>query len=123
MVSVSKDMQLRKLPLAAKERVDNFPEIVSGICGQVMNGAETLDEVTAAHAVEHGISRFKHGYRADLIVTESRLLQREISHFLQRNLLAIDLSTLISDVMSIADLISAATEEAIRSFNARSQAA
>ncbi len=123
LVSVSEDMQLRKLSLVAKERIDNFPEIVAGICGQVMNGAETLDEVSAAYAVEHGISRFKHGYRADLIVTESRLLQREISHFLQRNLLAIDLSTLISDVMSIADLISAATEESIRSFNARSQAA
>jgi|SRR5947209_1692172 len=82
-----------------------------------------LDEATAAYAAEYGISRFKSGYRADLIVTESRLLQRQVSYFLQQNLLAIDLSPLISDVMSIADLISIATEQSIRSFNAQSQAA
>lgn len=123
LLSVSKDIQLRKLSLVAKERIDNFPEIVAGICGQVMDGSDVLDKATAAYAAEHGISRFKHGYRADLIVTESRLLQREIRYFLQQNLLAIDLSTLISDVMSIADLISISTEESIRSFNAQSQAA
>jgi ActR/RegA family two-component response regulator len=123
MVAVSKDIQLEKLPLDAKERINNFPEILAGVCGQLMNGSEDLDEATTVYAVEHGISRFKHGYRADLIVTESRLLQREVCYFLQQNLLAIDLSTLISDVMSIADLISGATEESIRSFNAQSQAA
>jgi len=80
-------------------------------------------EATTAYAAEHGISRFQHGYRADLIVTESRLLQRQVSYFLQQNLLAIDLSTLIFDVMSIADLNSLATEQSIRSFNAQSQAA
>jgi len=123
LVSISKDIQLRKSALDAKDRIDNFPEILAGVCGQVMNGSGGLDEATTAYAIEHGISRFKRGYRVDLIVTESRLLQREISHFLQQNLLAIDLSTLITDVMSMADLMSAATEESIRSFNAQLQAA
>jgi hypothetical protein len=40
-----------------------------------------------------------------------------------QNLLGIDLSTLIPELMSIADLISIAIEESIRSFNAQSQAA
>jgi hypothetical protein len=40
-----------------------------------------------------------------------------------QNLLGIGLSTLIPDVMSIADLISIAIEESIHSFNAQSQSA
>lgn len=123
LMASSKDIQLNKLSLDAKDRIGNYAEILSGICARLNKGFESLDEETAAYAVEHGISRFKRGYRADLIVTESRLLQREISHFLQENLLAIDLSTLIYDVMSMADLISVATEESIRSFNAQLQAA
>lgn len=119
----SKDAQLNKLLLDAKDRIGNFPELLAGICGRLSNGFESLDEETAAYAVEHGISRFKRGYRADLIVTESRLLQKEISYFLQQNLLAIDLSTLIYDAMTMADLIAAAIEESIRSFNAQLQAA
>jgi len=123
LVSVSGDEQLNKLPLDAKERINNLPEILAGVCGQVMNGSATLDEATVGLAAEHGASRFNAGYRAELILTESRWLQRQISHFLQQNLLAIDLSTLIPDVMSVADLITVATEESIRSFNTQALAA
>jgi len=117
LVAVAKDEQLRKLPLDTKERINNLSEILAGVCGQVMNGSATLDEATARLAAEHGVSRFDAGYRAELILAESRWLQRQIGHFLQQNLLAIDLSTLIPDVMSIVDLLTVATEESIRSFN------
>ncbi|HEY6252444.1 MAG TPA: response regulator [Candidatus Angelobacter sp.] len=123
LVSLSRDVQLRNMLLDTKDRIDNFPEILAGVCGQVMNGSLALDEPTATYAAQHGVRRFRRGYRAEQILTEARLLQRRISCFLQENLLAIDLSTLISDVMNIADLLSVATEESIRSFNTQLQVA
>ena len=50
---------------------------------------------------------------------ESRLLQREIAFVLQQNLLAIALSTSISDVMKTADLIPIAAQESIKAFHKR----
>src|SRR5947209_6851809 len=94
-------LTLGKMSLASSQAETNF-----ALSAAIHQRAETN-----ALYFEHGISRFKCGFRADLILTESRLLQREISHFLQQNLLATDLSTLIPDVMSIADLVSVAIEE------------
>src|SRR6266481_225552 len=49
LVAVSKDVQLKKVSLDAKERIDNFPEILAGVCGQLINGSDGLDEATAAY--------------------------------------------------------------------------
>jgi ActR/RegA family two-component response regulator len=123
-VSAQEDGQLQKLLLAHEDRIGKFREILAGICAQVMRGPEAiLDATVAILAAQHGMARFKHGYRPDLIVAESRLLQQQISQFLQQNLLGIDMSTLIADVMSIADLITNTTEQAIRVFSEEMQAA
>jgi len=124
MSASSEEKQLHNLLLAHEADSGKIREILVGVCAQVMRGSgPTLDETVATLAVQHGMSRFKHGYRPDLVVAESRLLQRQISQFLQQNLLGIDMSTLIADVMSIADLITNATEQAIRVFSKDIQAA
>ena len=98
-------------------------EILTGICGQVIKGQDTLDEIAAVFALEHGVSRFRLGYRADFIITETRILQQVISRFFQENILAVDLSSLIPDVMHIAEMISMATEQSLRSFHEQVEAA
>jgi len=80
--AVSKDPQLKSLSLDPKQCIDGYPKILADICDQVMLGSPDLDESTAALAVQHGISRFNRGYRTDLILTECRLLQRQIGLFL-----------------------------------------
>lgn len=109
--------------LAAKDQLDSFPELLAGICNQVMHGKDVLAPATRAIAAQHGLARFESGLRTELIVLETRLLQREIARVLQENLLVIDLSTLIQDVMNIADLVAISAEESIRSFNEQSLAA
>ncbi len=122
--SAQEDGKLHKLLLAHEDPMGKLREILAGICAQVMRASGTvLDAAVATLAAQHGLTRFKHGYRPDLIVAESRLLQQQISHFLQQNLLGIDMSTLIADVMSIADLITNTTEQAIRVFSDQMQAA
>jgi ActR/RegA family two-component response regulator len=115
--SISEHAELKETQISPREQIDSVPEILSGICGQAMKGEDKLDETTESFAVEHGISCFKRQYRADFILTETRLLQRAISRFFQENLLAIDLSSLIADVMRVAELITIATEQSLRSFH------
>ena len=99
-----------------------MPEIIAGACRLVLRGKSFLDETTAAHGAEHGKSRYRQGYSADMIRVEIRLLQQAISQFLQENLLALDTGTLITDIMVVADLIGAASEPALYSFNPHSRA-
>lgn len=114
--AVEEHSELKRIGLSRKERIDSIPDVVTALCGQVLHGSDLLDETTAAYAMEHGAERHKQGYKAEFIITESRLLQRTVTQFFYENMLALDLSTLISDVMGIADLIVTASEVSLRSF-------
>jgi len=115
--------ELTKVSLSPKERLDSVPEIIAGACSLVVRGKSFLDESTAAHGTEHGKSRRRQGYSADMIRVEIRLLQQVIGQFLQENLLELDTRTLIVDIMIVSDLIGAASERSLRSFNSQFQAA
>ncbi len=115
LIAMSEIPEFRNLPV--KDQLDNVPDILTGICGQILSDQCVLDPTTRSFAAQHGLLRFRGGSRAEFIVLEIRLLQRETAFVLQENLLAIDLSTLISDTMKIADLLAEAAEESIRSFN------
>jgi YesN/AraC family two-component response regulator len=122
LIKIREIPELRKIPLSPKERLDSVPEIIAGACSLVLRGKSFLDEITAAHGTEHGQSRHRQGYSADMIRVEIRLLQQAISQFLQENLLALDTGTLITDIMVIADLIGIASERSLDSFTSQSLA-
>jgi DNA-binding response OmpR family regulator len=70
----------------------------------------------SAYATEHGMLRFSQGYSIEMIVDESRLLQVSIFHGLHNNLRCVDLSTLLVDVMTIADEVDSQLRESIGSY-------
>jgi ActR/RegA family two-component response regulator len=119
LLEVNGHSELKELRISADACLGSVPNILSAICGQVLKGQEVLGVTTLAYATEHGISRLKQGYRAEWILTESRLLQRTIIRFFQEHMLALDLSTLISDLMHISDLIATASELSLRSFHGK----
>ena len=102
--------------MTRQERLHNLPQLLQEICAQVLKGEDVLQHKGTEISMRHGEQRFQKGYRPELVLTETRLLQREISVLLQEHLLGIDLSTLIVDSMRIADLLSVATERAIHAF-------
>jgi DNA-binding response OmpR family regulator len=56
-------------------------------------------------SVQHGADRYRQGYSTAMVVEESRYLQVSIFETLQINLLSLDFSVVLSDVMVIADEI------------------
>jgi hypothetical protein len=80
-----------------------------------------VDELTdegrkAAAAI--GRQRYEQGYTIPMIVAEARILQRLVTNTLQRNLLRMDMSTLISDMVQVGEALNALLESSIRAFEA-----
>ena len=67
-------------------------------------------------AAEHGMLRYTQGYSVEMIVDESRLLQVSIFHALHNNLHRVDLSTLLIDVMTIADEVDSQLKQSIGGY-------
>lgn len=109
--------ELAALALAPQERAANLPEIVRNIPARLrdVREVEAIDRISPA-AVALGQRRYRQGYTAPLILQESRLLQVSIFETIQRNLATIDFTTVLPDVMIIADEVDSQFNQAVASF-------
>ncbi len=64
-------------------------------------------------AFSSGILRRKQGYTFPMVVEESRILQVSIFNTLQNNLGRVDFSTVLLDVMTIADEVDSQLKQAM----------
>ena len=76
----------------------------------------TAKALTSIAAREHGVLRRMQGYGVAMLVTESRMLQVSIFRTLQNNLPSVDISTVLLDVMAIADEVDSQLEQAVLGF-------
>jgi DNA-binding response OmpR family regulator len=111
--AASKDVRLSRIPLSKKERVDHLPGVLEELAERV--AAERFQSADGAldAARLHGRLRAEQGFRPRDIVIEAKLLHHIISIMLQENLLVIDLSTLISDMMRIGASLHDQTEQSL----------
>ena len=111
--AASKDEVLSRIPLSKKERVDHLPGVLEELAERV--DAERFESADGALDASrlHGRLRADQGFRPRDIVIEAKLLHHIISITLQENLLTIDLSTLISDMMRIGASLHDQTEQSL----------
>jgi len=76
----------------------------------------TATALTSTAAREHGILRRMQGYSVAMMVEESRMLQVSVFRTLQLNLAIVDFSTVLLDVMAIADEIDSQLKQAVLGF-------
>jgi len=76
---------------------------------------DAIDTPCAA-AVAHGKLRYRQGYSAPLIVQESRILQVCIFETIERNLASVDFTSVLPDIMIIADEVDSQLKQTIESF-------
>jgi CheY-like chemotaxis protein len=109
--------ELAVLALAPQERTANLPEIVRSIPSRLrdVREIEAIDRLSPA-AVALGKLRYCQGYTAPLILQESRLLQVSIFETIQRNLATVDFTTVLPDIMIIADEVDSQFKQTIASF-------
>lgn len=111
-----RDPGLSRVPLPRNERTDHLPAILAELADRVDSQRFETDEEARKAARKHGSQRRQQGYNAHQIVLEARLLHGIISRILESQMLSIDLSTLISDMMHVGEGLNEQLEESVRAF-------
>jgi len=109
-----KDPEVGKIEISDVQRKDHVPRVLLNAV-KIARGEEISEQDRSA-ASDHGIMRRKQGYTVPLLIRETRLLQTTVSRCVQNNLLVIQISYLISDMISIRETIEILLEEAARAF-------
>lgn len=113
----SSDPAFQEIPMSRKERIDHLPILLKDLVRRLERDDTGSDRESARSAAAHGRKRREQGYSATLMVQESRLFYRVIANRLQQNLLDLDISTVIPDLIRISDVLNEMLQESIREFH------
>jgi DNA-binding response OmpR family regulator len=102
MMVVEKNEELTAIPLSNHDRTGHLPHLIADVVRRLRLLPNTKPPASLA-AHDHGVLRQRQGYTVAMIVEESRILQVCIFNTLQNNLARVDFSTVLLDVMTIAD--------------------
>jgi hypothetical protein len=112
---VEQDAELTCIPLSRLERTGHLPKLLRDLIVRLRLDSGLKAPVSIA-ARDHGEMRLRQGYTATMVVEESRILQVSIFSTLQRNLVGVDFSKLLLDVVTIADEVDSQLKQAMFSF-------
>jgi hypothetical protein len=115
MSRVERNVELTAVPLNYQERTGHLPLLVDDLVRRLRLVPNSPIPVSLA-AREHGVMRRSQGYTAPMVVEESRILQVSIFGTLQNNIGSVDFSTLLLDVMTIADEVDSQLKQAMLGF-------
>src|ERR1700682_497137 len=101
--------------LTYQERTGHLPLLLGDVVRRLRLAPTAKSPISRA-AREHGILRRKQGYTVPMVVEESRILQVSIFNTLQNNLGSVDFSTVLLDVMTIADEVDSQLKQAMLGF-------
>lgn len=107
--------ELTAISLTYQERTGHLPLLLNDLVRRLRLPPEAESPISRA-AREHGLLRRKQGYTVPMVVEESRILQVSIFNTLQNNLGSVDFSTVLLDVMTIADEVDSQLKQAMLGF-------
>jgi PAS domain S-box-containing protein len=110
------DPEVAAIPLTREERIDHLPELLGEVIGRMEEQRDTLSAKAAEAARKHGRARYEQGYTIPQILFETRVLQQVLSATIQRDVLSLDLSTLVPDIFQTGESLEAALEISIRAY-------
>jgi ActR/RegA family two-component response regulator len=114
LVSIRKDPELARTRLSDAQYTDHVPRVLEAALKVSQGKAISGEDLRAAR--DHGALRRKQGYAAPLMIRESRLLHDAIATCLRVNLLAVEISYLIMDLISIHRTQQVLLEESVAAF-------
>lgn len=121
--AVEKHPDIAKVRVSKKQRADHLDIFLDDLAHQVESGNPHSSAKGERGAMKHGEDRQRQGYTIPQLVVEARCLQSVISAILQENLLAIDISTLVPDILRLGEGLNVLLETSIRSFENRARTA
>ena len=118
---IQRGEKMASIPMDYEHRCRHLPQVFRELIHRLQSsqivGSEGRVSIAAA---KHGLDRQRQGYTAAMLVEESRMLEVSIFQTLQNHLASIDFSSVLTDVMVIADEIDSQLSQAIASYVAES---
>jgi hypothetical protein len=114
---VEKESELTCIPLSFEDRTGHLPLLLGDVIARLRLDAATRAPISLA-AGTHGDLRRKQGYTVAMAVEESRLLQVSIFSLLHKEAKRLEFSTLLPDVVTIADEVDAQLKQQMLRFMA-----
>ena len=106
--------ELMSVSLSEADRTDHVPALLNEAIARARGQGIAAGLESAA--AKHGIARYKQAYSVPMLIAEARLLQEVVGQCVQRNLLRVDMTNLLSDLGSIESTIVAELEASARAF-------
>jgi len=104
------------VPLSKEQRTGHLPKLLHELVQRLRVPRSLGTKAVSEAAAEHGKIRRSQGYSFPMIVEESRILQVSIFDTLQKNLSTVDFSSLLIDIMTIADEVDSQLKQTLVSF-------
>jgi DNA-binding response OmpR family regulator len=115
MSRVERNDQLTAILLTRQERTGHLPLVLGDLVRRLRLAPDAKVPISSAARLHGGLRRAQ-GYTVAMVVEESRMLQVSIFNTLQNNLGSVDFSTVLLDVMTVADEVDSQLEEAVLGF-------
>ena len=115
---VCREPELTLVPLSDEARTGHLPKLLQEVVERLRKPRALGTKAVSEGAALHGNIRKSQGYSVPMLIEESRILQVSIFETLQKNLATVDFSSLLLDVMTIADEVDSQLKQTIRSFMA-----
>lgn len=117
---LNNDVDLAAIRLSETEQKDHVPDLLRESMNRARGIDLTADNIRAA--AQHGATRRKQGYTVPLLVREANILQSVLGNCIQQNLLEVNVSYLVPDMILIYKTIQTELEVSIREFLATEDA-
>ncbi len=115
-------VEVGSLRLSDQELVDNVPAMIGELIG-VLESSGGLFPDRMGRSAEHGRVRRNQGFELPTLITEYGVLQQLLLRAIQDNLLAVDVSNVINDILQIEDVSARQLREAVEAFTSTSKIA
>lgn len=112
---VESNEELTAVALSSQERTGHLPLLMGDLVRR-LRLVPTTQALISRAAREHGAMRRMQGYTIAMVVEESRILQVSIFETLQNSLGKVDFSTVLLDVMAIADEVDSQLKQTVLGF-------
>jgi ActR/RegA family two-component response regulator len=112
--------ELASVEISDKQRIDHLPHLIAELADRLDEHPSQSSKEAKDLAKRHGEKRAAQGYSIPQVLTEFRLLQHVLSATLQRNLIRIDLSTVIADMLEVGEGLHEELDYSVRSFQEHS---
>ncbi len=110
------DQELMSVGLSNGQLTDHIPALLAEIVTRLEQHRTGASARAAKAAREHGHSRREQGYTVPLLYEEGRILRRAIYEAVQNNLLAVNLSFLVPDLIEVSDSLDIQLTESLKAF-------